>query len=558
MEPPSEEIKNASLDLLRKPDLLSILIDDFRAGGLVGELSNSLLTWLNTISSLLDDPSNLRSSGRSALGKTRVAVEVVARFPPELVVLRAGMTKKSAYYLPDAVEVDWITKRIDFTGKVLVLLEESQSQEFLDEIKPLLSHDTKRLVYSFVEDQVTKSVVLEGFPAYIGITTASVVSEEQATRALLTSPDKGEEKYGAVILDDADRHAFPWLYPVPDLRIWHEAVRQLHRLKVLNPWLPFLARKFPKKYARAMRDWKKLRVYIEAVVVFHQYQREVVEIHGNQYVIATPFDNQVALAAVQSAMLQTLMGLEKDVKEFFESMKECDGHGAAYWTTKEMLTHYRQTMGEYIGRSTLKRRFIDKLVELGCLDVDDSKKTHKYFVVENSLADSSNLNDSYKAVFSEENKAKILEKIVSTMGGEREGNPRQNSINLQQIAAKIEKSYGLTLDSVETLKKQLSATKKELYPEKSLLFDSVQSARSSGQENLEPFQCPECAKLGQKVVFQSEEHLRIHLGRIHHPMRICSLCNDPLPPDGANTTVIDGKTVHERCYRKLKESVRQA
>jgi hypothetical protein len=488
------EVAKQAEELLRDPELLCRIADVLHGEiGLVGETRNALLTYLTMISSKLEDPVNQRYSSRASIGKSTIVTRVAQLFPPEDLIIRGGLTKKALYYMPEADVVDENTRRLVLRGKVLIVLEESESQEFLNEIKPLLSHDVPVLKYSFVEEKVTRKVLLEGWPAYIGITTVPIKGEEHGTRTLLASPDRGREKYWAVIADDAERHAFPWTYRQPSLEPFHELVRKLKPTRILIPWLPIVARHFPVSRAGSMRDWKKLRTYIEAVTFLHQYQRPHITIHGVEYVVASPMDLEIAVKIVEAAMAETMLGLERDVKEFYTALREQEKETFTY---KELMGLYERHFGEPIGRTTLRTRYVEKLEDLGLLEIDRSEKTYKISVSSEDLTYLTDFEKTVLAVRSEETKAEIIRKVMARVEGVQE----------RYISNAMRDIYGYTLSSRARLKELLERSKEEEYPRKSFFSDSVKSVRFSPEEEPKP---QASSEVGIQVFLSVGEKIKI-------------------------------------------------
>jgi len=466
------EVRQRALELLKDPLLLcrisKVLHEDL---GLVGETKNALLTYHTMISSKLEDPVNQRCSSRASIGKSTLVIRVAQLFPPEDLIIRGGLTKKALYYMPEVEVVDENTKRLKLTGKVLIVLEESESQDFLNEIKPLLSHDVPVLKYSFVEEKVTRKVLLEGWPAYIGITTVPIKGEEHETRTLLVSPDRGKEKYGAVITDDAERHAFPWNFAKPELEPFRQLIRELKPVKVWIPWLPIIAKHFPRDRAGNMRDWKKFRTYIEAVAFLHQYQRPHITINDTEYILASPLDLEIAIKFVQGAMAETVLGLERDVKDFYEHLKEENKpEGFSGFTYKELMTIYENHFGEAISRTTLRNRYVEKLEDLGLVEIDDSKKPYNISVLSESLTPLANFEKAVVEVRSDEAKAKIMRKTLANLKG----------VQTFILEDAINKIYCYTPSNFSNLFELLERSKSEEYFEKSFFFESAKDANDLG------------------------------------------------------------------------------
>ena len=462
----SSEVAEEAEKLLRDPDLLCRVVETLHELGLVGETQNALLTFLTMVSSRLDEPVNLRWSGRASTGKSAIVTKVAQLWPPEDLIIRGGLTKKALYYPPEAEKVDETTRQLVLKGKVLVVLEEAESREFLDEAKPLLSHDVPELKYSFVEKRVTKTVILEGWPVYIGVTATPVRGEEHETRTLLAAPDRGRDKYRAVVMDDAERHAFPWAYRKPNLKVWHEALRKVRPLKVWIPWLPAVADMFPTDRAGSMRDWKKLRTLIAAVALLHQYQRPHVIINGEEYVVAAPLDVEVALKVVEGALAETMLGLEKDVRDFFEAIKK---EGGGPFTYRELQSLYEKHFGEPIGRTTLRVRYVEPLKELGLLEKDESKKPFKFTVRSKSLTSLADSKKLLEKILSEETRAELEWKILAHTEG----------VDNNILQRALEEVYSLTLSRCVNLKRLLERSKEEEYGNLGRFFNSVKDVNIS-------------------------------------------------------------------------------
>ena len=78
----SETEREAALELLKSPDMLTRIADDFAACGIVGERANALVGYLAAISRKLDRPLALLIQSTSAAGKSSL-LDAVLRFVPE-------------------------------------------------------------------------------------------------------------------------------------------------------------------------------------------------------------------------------------------------------------------------------------------------------------------------------------------------------------------------------------------------------------------------------------------------------------------------------------------
>ena len=384
---PSELVEEAKR-LLRDPELLLYIIEALRQLDLVGETRNALSTFFDILSAKTSWPINRRWSGRSGMGKTTIIMKVADLFPPEMIMALVGATKKTLWYHPDAEEVEDNTREVNLEGKVIILLEESESEEFLDEIKPLLSHDRYELEYSFVEKvggvNVTRKMRVRGWPAYIGITTQAELREEQQTRALLGTPDYGRDKYRAVIAADAEKAAAPWFIKETDLpKIIQEAVRQLKPRKIWIPWLPVVAVQFPYDEPKSMREWRFFHSFLETITVLFQQQIPKVKVKGEEYEAAPLTILEIASEVGKAGFEETLSKLPRDVREFASYLAVQEGKT---WTYKLLQKEYSKCFGGSISRTTLRGRYVEKLEDEGLLEIDDTKKPYQMTFPEERLA----------------------------------------------------------------------------------------------------------------------------------------------------------------------------
>jgi hypothetical protein len=478
------ELEARAEELLRDPKMLCYVDEALREQGLVGETKNAFSTFYDILSTLTGNPINRRWSGRSGVGKTAIVMKTSRLFPPEWLIIRAGLSKKAVWNMPGSEEVEEGSRILDLRGKVLIILEESESQEVLDEMKPLLSHDREELTYEFTvkeaEGMTTYRQTLRGWPTYIGITTAPEMREEQQTRALIGSADRGKKKYGAVIGADAELAAAPWeKRQVVWTPVIQEAVRRLKPLKVWMRWLPIVAEAFPKDEAKSMREWFFFRSFLESIALSLQYQLPHIVFNGEEYVCAPVFILELGLLIGEAAFQETVTGLERDLRTFVEHLA---GQTGGPWTYKDLLKQYQACFGESISESTLRRRYTDRLLDLGLLDLDDSKKPYKLRLGEKPSTISTNLKKSLEKIHSEKARLVLTLKTSTTrMGGIGvvvAFLPDGGSLSWEELVEKHLYSPSL----VEDVKSLFKRSKDEEYPEKKPFSDLVEVVDDSGEK----------------------------------------------------------------------------
>jgi hypothetical protein len=193
-------------------------------------------------------------------------------------------------------------------------------------------------------------------------------------------------------------------------KVIRRAVDMLESTNVWIPYIPELRNNFPDSAARHQRDWDRLESIIATVTLLHQFQRDIMEVDGEEYLISTPYDVKVALDVLQGVLQQTMMGLERDVVELFKELQDRNKKRGKElkWTYRDLMGVHDDVFDEPISYTQIRDRFVDPLKEHGAVEIDDSSKTHK--VIARSLSLSAkfpNLKDIVEKIdsfdYSEEN-----------------------------------------------------------------------------------------------------------------------------------------------------------
>jgi hypothetical protein len=108
------EEKSAAFDLLRDPNLLRRILDDFDRCGVVGEETNKLVGYLASISRRLETPLAIVVQSSSAAGKSLLMDAILGFVPEEDRVQYSAMTGQSLFYMGET----------DLKHKVLAIVEE--------------------------------------------------------------------------------------------------------------------------------------------------------------------------------------------------------------------------------------------------------------------------------------------------------------------------------------------------------------------------------------------------------------------------------------------------
>jgi DNA primase catalytic core len=261
----------AALELLKSPDLITRILADFAACGLVGEDTNKLVGYLAAISRKLPQPLGIVIQSSSAAGKTRLMDAVLAFVPESDKVKYSAMTGQSLYYMGAT----------NLKHKVLAIVEEEGASRASYALKLLQSEGELTIASTGKDPQsgnlTTQAYTVEGPVALLLTTTARDLDEELMNRCLVLSVDEGRSQTRAIHQLQRDKRTLDGLmakhHKDTITRLHQNAQVLLRPLDVLNPYAQFLT--FPDQTTRLRRDHEKYLTLIDTIAYLHQYQRTV-------------------------------------------------------------------------------------------------------------------------------------------------------------------------------------------------------------------------------------------------------------------------------------------
>ncbi|NRA28442.1 MAG: toprim domain-containing protein, partial [Opitutales bacterium] len=189
----SHEDKEAALDLLKSPQLLERILEDFEQCGIVGEATNKLTGYLAAVSRKLDKPLAIIIQSTSAAGKTSLMEAVLAMMPEEERIKYSAMTGQSLYYLGET----------NLKHKILAIVEEEGAEKASYALKLLQSEGELTIASTGKDEQgrmKTEEYHVEG-PVMIFLTTTAVdIDEELLNRCLVLTVHESREQTEAIHL----------------------------------------------------------------------------------------------------------------------------------------------------------------------------------------------------------------------------------------------------------------------------------------------------------------------------------------------------------------------
>ena len=315
--PMAEDERAAALELLRSPDLLGQILEDFDACGIVGEATNKLTGYLACVSRKLDRPLAVIIQSTSAAGKSMLMESILAFTPEEERVKYSAMTGQSLYYLGET----------NLKNKILAIVEEEGAEKASYALKLLQSEGELTIASTGKDDQgrmKTEEYHVEG-PVMIFLTTTAVdIDEELLNRCLVLTVDESREQTKAIHALQREAETFDGLKRKVErdrvLTIHRNAQRLLKPLRVVNPFAKQLT--FLSDRTRTRRDHVKYLTLIRTITLLHQYQRQLKEKNGLQYIEVTLEDITRANTLAHEVLGRSLDELSPQTRRLLLMLRE--------------------------------------------------------------------------------------------------------------------------------------------------------------------------------------------------------------------------------------------
>jgi DNA primase catalytic core len=289
-----DDERATALELLKAPDLLGRILQDFERCGVVGEENNKLVGYLAAVSRKLEEPLAVLIQSSSAAGKTSLMEAVLAFVPEEERVKYSAMTGQALFYMGE----------LELKHKVLAVVEEEGASRAAYALK-LLQSEGELTIASTGKDPHTGKLVTHEYrvegPAQLFLTTTAVeLDEELLNRCLVLSVDEERAQTKAIHQLQRKKQTLEGQLQRRDreatLKVHQNAQRLLRPLLVANPFAEALT--FLDDRTRTRRDFPKYLTLIRALALLHQHQRPVKVVqHGGrdvEYVEATLDDVAIA------------------------------------------------------------------------------------------------------------------------------------------------------------------------------------------------------------------------------------------------------------------------
>ena len=316
----SETEQAAALTLLKAPDLMTRILVDFNACGVIGEETNKLVGYLAAVSRQLDKPLAVLIQSSSAAGKSSLMDAVLAMMPDEAQVRYSAMTGQSLFYMGEA----------NLKHKILAIAEEEGAAQASYALK-LLQSDGQVSMASTGKDATTGLLTTHEYkvegPVMLFLTTTAIdIDEELLNRCVVLTVNESREQTRAIHIQQRQRQTLQGLLADEEreaiLTLHQNAQRLLRPVKVVNPYADQLT--FSDNQTRTRRDHMKYLSLISTIAYLHQYQRAIktVQHRGKtvSYIEVTPDDIAMANRLAHEVLGRTLDELPPQTRKLLSTL----------------------------------------------------------------------------------------------------------------------------------------------------------------------------------------------------------------------------------------------
>jgi DNA primase len=309
-----------ALALLKSPELMRRIVDDFDACGVVGERTNKLVGYLAAVSRLLDRPLAIVIQSSSAAGKSSLMDAVLAFVPEEARTKYSAMTGQSLFYMGQT----------SLKHRILAIAEEEGASRASYAMK-LLQSEGELTIASTGTDPATGNLITQEYrvegPTMLMMTTTAIdLDEELLNRCLVLTVDEDREQTRRIHALQREKRTLAGLArreaKTAILATHRNAQRLLRSLAVVNPYADRLT--FLDDRTRTRRDHEKYLTLIDTIALLHQHQREIKAAHvagrSVEYIEATLADIEAANAIAHEVLGRSLDELPPQTRRVLDAI----------------------------------------------------------------------------------------------------------------------------------------------------------------------------------------------------------------------------------------------
>nr|MDA3816653.1 toprim domain-containing protein [Prolixibacteraceae bacterium] len=314
----TESEKQAGLELLQDPQIFERIVKDMDVLGYVGEELNKVLVYIVSRSCQLASPFSVIVTSQSASGKSALVETVEDLTPKERLMAVSSFTDQALNY----------AKNIN--RKFLTISEMMHKEEIEYQLRDIQSkHKLSRMLT--MKDLKTgmmesKQIETEAYISIAMTTTSTEINQENASRCFIIQVDESVEQTARILREQKKKFKLEGLEDTEDrqpavIQAHHAAARMLRPVSILIPYVDAIH--YPARFMRVRRDHIRFLYLIAAVCHIRQYQKDMKNHKGMNYIEADAYDYRVAYQQLtENKILSNVSELPRGARDLYEYMRE--------------------------------------------------------------------------------------------------------------------------------------------------------------------------------------------------------------------------------------------
>jgi DNA primase len=343
-EPLTGPEKASAINTLRAKNLIQNVRNDL-SKFIIGEQTNAMLLYLAMTSRLLKKPLQILLQAESGTGKSYLLEQVGKLMPVSEITYVTSLSSQVMFYYKDKLKHKILVIE-DFDGldaSGVYAVREIQSK---GELNKVISAKNS-------EGEITTIDYHVQGPIMVATASTKPIYQDNANRCLILNLDNSTEQTERILKHQRQR-ATTGNHSDEEISKLIEKHRVIQRmLKPYKVVIPFAESiHLPVNINNPRRTLQMLLTTVEVITLFNQYQRQVKNENGEEYLIATPQDLELAMELLKDSILNKVDELTGATRAFLERLKEfLRGKDLGQFNAKEMRLEMKissSAMGRYI------------------------------------------------------------------------------------------------------------------------------------------------------------------------------------------------------------------
>jgi len=313
-EESNPELERKTIEFLRNGEIMN-KIKDILDEDIIGEEHNKLLLYLISLSTKTENTMSSIVTGESSVGKSYMADNVLKLFPEDMLIDYSRVTKSV---------IDRIGKDVD--GTIFYVKELQGAEDAAETLRVWISEKKLKLLTNTKDENgnvVTEEIETKGAPSFLSTTAEIKIEQQLGTRVWIISLDETEYQTKNILKFISKRAVTPFEDKENEfLKVVRNIPKMLEKHKVIIPYADKID--FPADRVAARRNFKKIVDLIRVIAFLHQYQRPMLIVDDESYIIATKTDFNIATKIIEKNLRATTAGVPDSCLEVLNEIKDLE------------------------------------------------------------------------------------------------------------------------------------------------------------------------------------------------------------------------------------------